>query len=36
MAPYGCSKLWMLMFGAELQRRLRAQGGKAAQVCTAV
>ncbi|PNH12282.1 WW domain-containing oxidoreductase [Tetrabaena socialis] len=32
MAPYGSSKLWKLMFGDELQRRLRAKGGKAAQI----
>lgn len=32
MTPYGCAKLWMLMFAEELQRRLRAEGGKAAQV----
>ncbi len=32
MTAYSCAKLWMLMFGEELQRRLRAEGGKAAQV----
>ncbi|KAG2499205.1 hypothetical protein HYH03_002786 [Edaphochlamys debaryana] len=32
MAPYGAAKLWALMFCDELQRRLRARGGRAAQV----
>lgn len=32
MTPYGCSKLWMLMWSYELQRRLKGMGGKAAQV----
>eukprot|EP00198_Chlamydomonas_reinhardtii_P014054 XP_001703391.1 predicted protein [Chlamydomonas reinhardtii] len=32
MQPYACAKLWLLMWGDELQRRLRAQGGDSARV----
>lgn len=32
LRPYGCAKLWMLMFADELQRRLRAMGGRAQEV----
>lgn len=26
MVPYGSSKLWLLLFGDEMQRRMRAEG----------
>ncbi|PNW84882.1 hypothetical protein CHLRE_03g162300v5 [Chlamydomonas reinhardtii] len=32
MQPYACAKLWLLMWGDELQRRLRAQGGDSARI----
>ncbi|KAG2440364.1 hypothetical protein HXX76_004469 [Chlamydomonas incerta] len=32
MKAYACAKLWMLMWGDELQRRLRAAGGDSAKI----
>ncbi|KAG2455123.1 hypothetical protein HYH02_000943 [Chlamydomonas schloesseri] len=32
MRPYAAAKLWLLMWGDELQRRLRAEGGDGAKI----